>query len=543
VHRICLIFCALIIVGGGVSTVVAQDDPDDGASVSLEAASGVQPAASSIPKIGVASEIEIIGIVEGFLQQPADPNGVGWYAETSGLGVAGNVVLAGAFRDPNAGVGDPSRLGELQAGDLTELTDADGARYTYAVKTLTEYTEDEVLVDEIVAQTPDEQLTLVANAGSEGTDANGSVTVLRAVRTAAASVPAAAATSTQTAAAAEGSPTDAAVTGEAATPPAADGSVPVASGEVLDLAAMALLPEDVEPEGFGLSAGRFTTAAEVAAVLAETGLGDPNELLDRIEASGFRQQYSVSLSLARDEAAAEAGPAVRFDRNHHRIGLGGGRREFLRLGGESDRGHARNADRRHDRRWLAIQLRSPERNHRRSARVAVPTGRSGVSGRRSGWAAGDDRSDERGYLCRFHGSDRNQFLERIDEVRENGGPGQSGRLLRLTGEGVVRRQDFYTRRGGTSFSLYRDSARETFASGDTETDGRDGRLVDVEDAYVVAEAIAAGRERGSDDVRVVVTLYRFTDESAASAWFEDMNEIARRNRDLLDEPERSAINR
>src|SRR5687768_6491796 len=91
---------------------------DDGASVDLGGASGVQPATIAIAKIGVESEIEVVGLTDDGLEQPSDPNGVGWYGESSGLGVSGNVVLTGAFRGAGAAADAATRLGELQAGDL-----------------------------------------------------------------------------------------------------------------------------------------------------------------------------------------------------------------------------------------------------------------------------------------------------------------------------------------------------------------------------------------------------------------------------------------
>lgn len=546
-RRTFLFLSALLTVAGGLSTVVAQDDPDDGASVSLEAASGVQPAAIRIAKIDVESEIETVGIVEGFLQQPTSPNGVGWYGETSGLGVSGNVVLTGAFRGASAGVDDATRLGELQAGDLIEISDTDESRYTYAVETLTEYAGDELPVDEIIAQTPDEQLTLVGIAGSQ--DADESVTVLRAVRTADASSQAPTATSIADEDEEPPAPADAATaapattpeaddpTAEPATTPEADDAGPAASGELLDLAAMAVLPEDVEPDGFGLSAGRFATAAEIAASFAENGLGETDDLLGQIDAAGFRQHYSVSLSLARDEESADDGPAAVLTATVTELDSEEGAASFYAL--LSDRTTDALATPAAASTTIGAQSTLVRRSGTTADQRALPFQQADLVFREGNLVARVVLTDLTNAEITSDAVEAiaTNFQNRIDEVREDGGPRLSEQLIRLDGEGVVSRQDFYTRRDGTSFSLYRDAARETFGVGESEAEGRDTRLADVEDAYIVAEAVAAGRERSSDDVRIVVTLYRFTDEAAASAWFEDVNDIARRNRDLLDEPE------
>ncbi len=66
---------------------------------------------------------------------------------------------------------------------------------------------------------------------------------------------------------------------------------------------MAVRPEEIAPQGFGLSTGRYLTAEEIAAFLAETGRGPADQLLAQIEDAGFRQQYAVGLLRPREDGA------------------------------------------------------------------------------------------------------------------------------------------------------------------------------------------------------------------------------------------------
>jgi hypothetical protein len=102
------------------------------------------------------------------------------------------------------------------------------------------------------------------------------------------------------------------------------------------------------------------------------------------------------------------------------------------------------------------------------------------------------------------------YLERIEQVRAEGGPGLSTRIVRLDAPDIEPGSDHYMRLGGVHFPDYNESA-ENFAA-------RSGRADASTHVYTVSQRLPAGSEGTGDDVTYQGNIYRFADEAAATEW-------------------------
>jgi hypothetical protein len=108
------------------------------------------------------------------------------------------------------------------------------------------------------------------------------------------------------------------------------------------------------------------------------------------------------------------------------------------------------------------------------------------------------------------------YLERIEQVRAEGGPGLSTRIVRLDAPDIVAVRDDYTRIGGVHFPDYNESAEALAA--------RSSRADPAIDVYPVSQRLPAGSDVSGDDVTYQGNIYRFADEAAASNWLNEGEE-------------------
>jgi hypothetical protein len=91
------------------------------------------PAGLAIPSIGVETELEHLAVRDdGTLAPPDDFGRAGWFSEGPAPGERGPAVIVGHV-DSRDGPAVFHRLAELRAGDLVEVTRADGSAIRFAV--------------------------------------------------------------------------------------------------------------------------------------------------------------------------------------------------------------------------------------------------------------------------------------------------------------------------------------------------------------------------------------------------------------------------
>jgi LPXTG-site transpeptidase (sortase) family protein len=124
------------------------------------------PVRIAIPTLGIEAPIVPVGLEEdGAMAAPADPDTVGWYEFGPGIGGAGNAILAGHV-DWGGSLRVFGLLRWLEPGDEIVVSDADGAGLTYRVVWSHMVDAESSAVDEIFAQGPAEELTLITCGGT-----------------------------------------------------------------------------------------------------------------------------------------------------------------------------------------------------------------------------------------------------------------------------------------------------------------------------------------------------------------------------------------
>jgi sortase A len=127
---------------------------------------GAMPERLVVPSIGVDAPVVVLGLdEEGGMLSPDGPDPVGWYPFSPTPGQPGNTVLSG-HRDWRTGVtGVFWRLGELVPGDRLSVVLADGNEVAYEVVLSVLVGPDDMTIEEIVGQTPEEIITLITCEG------------------------------------------------------------------------------------------------------------------------------------------------------------------------------------------------------------------------------------------------------------------------------------------------------------------------------------------------------------------------------------------
>lgn len=138
--------------------------PQGNTPVSL-AETGAIPASLHIDKAQVDAQVEVVGIVNGVMENPTGPWIVSWYKETAKLGQTGNAVIAGHVDYWNVGPAVFRDLATLQQDDQVQLTGDDKQVYTYAVDYQKLYQADNAPIQDIVGTTKNESLTLITCGG------------------------------------------------------------------------------------------------------------------------------------------------------------------------------------------------------------------------------------------------------------------------------------------------------------------------------------------------------------------------------------------
>lgn len=144
--------------GGTTTTAPAAPPPPALAAVA-------DPAAVTIPAIGVDAALVGLGLQPDGAMQVPDFGLAGWYAQGPLPGAPGPAVLVGHV-DSKSGPDVFYRLRELVAGDQVIVRDAAGAEHAFTVQRVDQVDKDALPVDEIWNATAEPVLRLITCGGS-----------------------------------------------------------------------------------------------------------------------------------------------------------------------------------------------------------------------------------------------------------------------------------------------------------------------------------------------------------------------------------------
>ncbi|MFQ1004038.1 class F sortase [Modestobacter sp. SSW1-42] len=146
---------------------VAVSPPPAGpaARTIVDPAAVPEPVAVSIPAIGVRRDLVDLGLAgDGTAEVPVDPDDAGWFTGGGRPGSRGPTVLLGHV-DSTAGPAVFSDLRELVAGDVVEVTVADGSVARYAVTGTEQVPKDRFPTAAVFGATTADVLRLVTCTG------------------------------------------------------------------------------------------------------------------------------------------------------------------------------------------------------------------------------------------------------------------------------------------------------------------------------------------------------------------------------------------
>lgn len=138
------------------------------------AAATPAPVRQAVPPVRVvAASIDVdvpvieVGVEQGgFMELPPDPAIAGWYRFGSDpTSPDGNIVISAHVDSPDHPIGPFSRLRDLPAGEIVEVTDAAGAVHRYAVQSVTYYPKAELPVTDLFARSGTDALVLITCGG------------------------------------------------------------------------------------------------------------------------------------------------------------------------------------------------------------------------------------------------------------------------------------------------------------------------------------------------------------------------------------------
>ncbi|QEV99377.1 class F sortase [Microbacterium caowuchunii] len=127
----------------------------------------VPPVRVTVPSAGVEVPVVPVAVdTGGFMELPVDPAVAGWYRYGSGpSSPEGNTVISAHVDAPDYPIGPFSRLRDLAAGDVVQVTDGAGATHAYSVTDVVYHRKTELPVAELFSRTGDPALVLITCGG------------------------------------------------------------------------------------------------------------------------------------------------------------------------------------------------------------------------------------------------------------------------------------------------------------------------------------------------------------------------------------------
>lgn len=98
--------------------------------------SGTTPVAIRLARLGIDTDVEASDFTFGLPADPSTPWVTAWYRRSSLLGELGVVLIGGKTAVDDDGPSAFTRLSEVVAGDLVELTGSNGGSFSYALETV-----------------------------------------------------------------------------------------------------------------------------------------------------------------------------------------------------------------------------------------------------------------------------------------------------------------------------------------------------------------------------------------------------------------------
>lgn len=146
--------------------ILSKLKPPPGQGISTRSEIPVQlPKRITIEAIGVDAGFEFVGLApDGAMDIPKDPQKVAWYRQGPRPGELGNAIVAGHV-DWGGKTAVFWRLGELNPGDVVEVTAADERMYQFIVQWQRWYDADKAPVDQLLAQGDTPELTMITCGG------------------------------------------------------------------------------------------------------------------------------------------------------------------------------------------------------------------------------------------------------------------------------------------------------------------------------------------------------------------------------------------
>lgn len=97
---------------------------------------GTAPVAIRISRLGIDTDVEAADFAFGLPTDPSTPWVTAWYRNSSLLGEPGLAVIGGKIAVDDDGPSAFTRLSEVVAGDIVELTGRNGGRFSYTIESI-----------------------------------------------------------------------------------------------------------------------------------------------------------------------------------------------------------------------------------------------------------------------------------------------------------------------------------------------------------------------------------------------------------------------
>jgi sortase (surface protein transpeptidase) len=148
------------------SSAARADDAPSSASTDPQFENGSPPVRISIPAIGLDTDVMPVATDDdGAMSAPGNPDAVGWYSLGPGIGIGGNVVLAGHV-DWGGRLRAFGKLHSVSEGDSVTVWDANGRAERYVVQASDWVEAEGAAVDEIFGSRDVPSITLITCGGT-----------------------------------------------------------------------------------------------------------------------------------------------------------------------------------------------------------------------------------------------------------------------------------------------------------------------------------------------------------------------------------------
>ncbi|NKX92421.1 class F sortase [Sanguibacter hominis ATCC BAA-789] len=145
--------------------VVVPDIPVTSA-IGVPDAAAPAPATLTIKDLDISMAVDAVGVEpDGTMTVPEDGDRAGWYRYGPAPADSAGAVVVAAHVDTLAGLGQFSRLVDIDEGARVIVTDDDGQIFTYTVTDIERIAKSDVPLEQVFDRAGDRRLTLVTCGG------------------------------------------------------------------------------------------------------------------------------------------------------------------------------------------------------------------------------------------------------------------------------------------------------------------------------------------------------------------------------------------